>query len=163
MLKAFAGLSVILSLLSCTRSGAQGPPDPATAAAEFIRLYAGGQLTGDAAAHVLGNGATAQREGRYWQIESADGLLSVVIGASDLRQPSDDVQLRVERRAELTLGALEHRLGKWEAMSPGEFTSVIFHAGGEGRRVLVFVRLFTAGANADSPVQLVQPRTAGGP
>lgn len=157
-------LFTTLLFTACQSSGAapaQAAPanDPAELAAEFVRLFASGGLSESAATALMGEGAVARLEGAYWQIRRRDGQQEIVMRAAATGASVDDAELRLDLNAGLLLSDLEKKFGPWKVVSESKTSSVSFRvveAGGVA--TVVFARLLTPKAGADSPVMSVQLR-----
>lgn len=151
-------------LVACHSSRAAPTPaapasDPAALAAEFVRLFASGQLTESAATALLGDGSTAKREGAYWQIRRKDGQQQIVMRAAHAGERVDDAELRLDLNAGLLLADLEKKFGPWKVVSESKTSSVSFRVAEAGSApTVVFARLLTPNAGADSPVLSLQLR-----
>jgi hypothetical protein len=156
-----------LLFAACQSSGAapaQSAPsnDPAELAAEFVRLFASGGLSQSAATTLMGEGASARREGAYWQIRRKDGQQEVVMRAADAGKSVDDAELRLDLNAGLMLSDLEKKFGPWKVVSESKTSSVSFRVAGSVPTV-VFARLLTPTADANSPVVSLQLRRDSSP
>lgn len=140
------------SLVACPREMAQ-------TASEFVRLFAAGSLSADAAKQLMGNGSTADRQGAYWHIHADRCSSEIVLRAESQNQWASEAELRLNPEAGLLLSDLEKKLGSWQLVFSSKTSSVSFRAAGNtGETILVFVHLFTSKPAPDSPVLSVKLR-----
>ncbi len=152
-------LIILFFLGTYDRSLAACPRDIAQTASEFIRLFASGNLSVNAAKKIIGNEGSVERHGAYWQIQSNGCLAEIVLYAEGQNESVDDAELRLRLESGLTLSDLKKSFGPWQLVFASKTSSVSFRVVDRpDKPTLVFARLFTPNPLPDSPVLSVQLR-----
>jgi hypothetical protein len=152
-------LTILFFLVACAQSLTAWPRDIAHTAHEFIRLFASGSLSVNAAKELIGTEGSVERHGAYWQIRSNRSLEEIILQAGDLDESVDDAELRLRLESGLILSDLEKAFGPWQLVFASKTSSVSFRVVDRADKpALVFVRLFTPNPLPDSPVLSVQLR-----
>ncbi|HXG21920.1 MAG TPA: hypothetical protein VNN62_22935 [Methylomirabilota bacterium] len=156
-------LVVFFLLIAYDHSLTACPRDIAQTASEFIKLFASGNLSVNAAKKLIEGEASIERHGAYWQVKSKRSLAEIVLHAEGQDESVDEAELRLQLESGLVLSDLEKAFGPWQLVVASKTSSVSFRVVGRAEKpALVFVRLFTPNPLPDSPVLSVQLRREDG-
>lgn len=137
------------------------PSERGQMASEFVRLFAAGTLSVDAAKRLMGNESEADRQGAYWQIRSDRCSSEIVLRAESQNESANEAELRLNLESGLLLSDLEKNLGSWQLVFSSKTSSVSFRVASKtDEPTLVFVHLFTPKPTPDSPVLSIKLRRA---